>query len=51
MDALRADTESLRDQVGSEVTDLHERLDFAERILSRGSTMPAIEPPADQTPI
>jgi hypothetical protein len=35
--SLRNDTDLLRDQVGAEVADLHERLDFAERLLTRGS--------------
>ena len=40
VEALRADTEELRDRFGTEVADLHERVDFAERLLARGSFKP-----------
>jgi hypothetical protein len=36
VESLRADTAALREQVTGEVSELHERLDFAERMLTRG---------------
>jgi len=40
IDALRADQETLRDQLGGEIAELNERVDFAERLLSRGPFEP-----------
>ncbi len=36
IEALRSDQDELRTQLGGEITDLHERLDFAERLLTKG---------------
>ncbi len=36
IDALRAEQDALRDQLGGELAELHERVDFAERLLSKG---------------
>ncbi len=36
LEALRSDQDELRTQLGSEISDLHERLDFAERLLTKG---------------
>ena len=36
IEALRSDQDDLRAQLGGEITDLHERLDFAERLLTKG---------------
>ena len=37
IDALRSELAYLRDQLGSEISDVHERLEFAERMLTNGS--------------
>lgn len=37
VDALRSETAYLRDQLGAEISDVHERLEFAERMLTRGA--------------
>jgi hypothetical protein len=37
VEALRSETAYMRDQLGAEISDVHERLEFAERILTRGS--------------
>lgn len=37
VEALRAETAYMRDQLGAEISDVHERLEFAERLLTRGS--------------
>lgn len=36
IEALRADHDELRTQLSGEIADLHERLDFAERLLTKG---------------
>ncbi len=37
VESLRAETEGLRDQLSGEIAEVQERLDFAERMLTRGS--------------
>ena len=37
MEALRSETAYMRDQLGAEISEVHERLEFAERLLTRGS--------------
>ena len=37
VEALRSETAYMRDQLGAEISDVHERLEFAERLLTRGS--------------
>jgi len=37
VDALRSETAYMRDQLAAEISDVHERLEFAERLLTRGS--------------
>ena len=37
MEALRSETAYMRDQFGAEISEVHERLEFAERLLTRGS--------------
>jgi hypothetical protein len=45
IDAIRAEQDALRDQLGGEIAELHERVDFAERLLSKGSfEVPLKEP-------
>ncbi len=36
IDSLRSELAYMRDQLGSEISDVHERLEFAERILTKG---------------
>ena len=38
VEALRSETAYMRDQLGAEISDVHERLEFAERMLTRGSS-------------
>ena len=38
VDALRSETAYMRDHIGAEISDVHERLEFAERMLTRGSS-------------
>ncbi len=40
VEALRTDSVYMRDQLGAEISDVHERLEFAERMLTRGSADP-----------
>jgi hypothetical protein len=40
IDALRSEQDELRAQLGGEIADLHERLDFAERMLTKGQYAP-----------
>jgi len=44
IEALRAEQDELRAQLGGEISDLHERLDFAERLLTKGQYNPKNEP-------
>ena len=44
LEALRSDQDELRTQLGGEISDLHERLDFAERLLTKGQYDPKHEP-------
>ncbi len=37
VEALREETAYMRDQLGAEISDMHDRLEFAERLLTRGS--------------
>ncbi len=37
VEALRSEAAYMRDQLGAEISDVHERLEFAERLLTRGS--------------
>jgi hypothetical protein len=37
VETLRSETAFMRDQLGAEISDVHERLEFAERMLTRGS--------------
>lgn len=37
VEALRSETTYMKDQLGAEISDVHERLEFAERMLTRGS--------------
>lgn len=37
IDALRSELAYMRDQLGGEISDVHERLEFAERMLTKGS--------------
>ncbi len=37
MEALRSETAYMRDHLSAEISDVHERLEFAERMLTRGS--------------
>ena len=37
VESLREETEVLRDQLGGEIAEVQERLDFAERLLTQGS--------------
>jgi len=37
VEALRSETAYMRDHIGAEISDVHERLEFAERLLTRGS--------------
>jgi hypothetical protein len=37
VEGLRSETAFIRDQLGAEISDVHERLEFAERLLTRGS--------------
>ncbi len=37
VESLREETEALRDQLGGEMAEVQERLDFAERLLTQGS--------------
>jgi hypothetical protein len=37
VEALRSETAYIRDHLGAEISDVHERLEFAERMLTRGS--------------
>jgi len=37
VEALRSETAYMRDQFGAEISEVHERLEFAERMLTRGS--------------
>ncbi len=37
VESLREETEVLRDQLGGEMAEVQERLDFAERLLTQGS--------------
>jgi hypothetical protein len=37
VEALRSETAYMREQLGAEISDVHERLEFAERMLTRGS--------------
>ena len=43
IEALRSDQDELRAQMGGEISDLHERLDFAERLLTKGQYDPKHE--------
>jgi hypothetical protein len=36
IDVIRAEQDALREQLGGELAELHERVDFAERLLSKG---------------
>lgn len=36
VDSLREETAYMRDHLGAEISDMHERLEFAERMLTRG---------------
>ena len=38
VEALRSETAFMRDQLGAEISDVHERLEFAERMLTRGTS-------------
>lgn len=40
VESLRNETEALRDQLGGEIAEVQERLDFAERLLTQGSYDP-----------
>ena len=40
VESLRAETDALRDQMGGEIAEVQERLDFAERLLTQGSFDP-----------
>jgi hypothetical protein len=44
IEALRTEQDQLRAQLGGEISDLHERLDFAERLLTKGQYDPKHEP-------
>jgi hypothetical protein len=37
VEALRSETALMQDHIGAEIADVHERLEFAERMLTRGS--------------
>jgi hypothetical protein len=37
VEALRSEMAYTRDQLGAEISDVHERLEFAERMLTRGT--------------
>lgn len=41
VESLREETEALRDQLGGEMAEVQERLDFAERLLTQGSYEPS----------
>jgi len=36
IEALRTENREMRDQLSGEISELHERMDFAERLLARG---------------
>jgi hypothetical protein len=36
IEALRTENREMRDQLSGEISELHERIDFAERLLARG---------------
>ena len=45
---LQADLEAVRADLGAQIAELQERLDFAERLLAQGPSRPALERPGDQ---
>ncbi len=42
VESLRTDTDALRAQLTAEITELHERMDFAERILTQVGSQPRL---------
>jgi hypothetical protein len=50
VDEFRAELEALRADLGGQIADLHERVDFTERLLAQSRDHQQIQPPAS-TPI
>jgi Flp pilus assembly protein TadB len=45
---LQADLEAIRADLGAQIAELQDRLEFAERLLAQGPRRQALEPPPDQ---